>query len=82
MKGKYDSLEESSQTSLPPITVMLTKTMENEEIIHHMRKMGQELAERCAIKFWYQLFNLGSNFMGNPVKQAHNLEVKVKKSEM
>ena len=47
MKGKYDSLDESSQNGLPPITVMLTKTMENEEIIHHMRKMGQEVAERC-----------------------------------
>ena len=47
MKGKYDSLDESLQNGLPPITVMLTKTMENEEIIHHMRKMGQEVAERC-----------------------------------
>ena len=49
MKGKYDSLDESSQNGVPPITVMLTKTMENEEIIHHMRKMGQEVAERCVL---------------------------------
>ena len=47
VKSKYDSVDESNPILiLPPTFIILARSPNNEDIIHHLRKEGQELCSR------------------------------------
>ena len=47
VKSKYDSIDESNPMQVPPPTfLILAKNPNNDDIIHHLRKEGQELSSR------------------------------------
>ena len=44
---KYDSVDDSNPVQLPPPTfLILARNLNNDDIIHQLRKEGQELASR------------------------------------
>ena len=47
VKSKYDSIDESNPMQVPPPTfVILAKNPNHDDIIHQLRKEGQELCSR------------------------------------
>ena len=53
---KYDSVDDSNPVQLPPPTfLILARNLNNDDIIHQLRKEGQELASRYVICLVYCL---------------------------
>lgn len=47
VKSKYDSIDESNPMQVPPPTfLILAKNPNNDDIIHQLRKEGQDLSSR------------------------------------
>lgn len=57
VKSKYDTVDESNPILIPPPTfLILAKNPNNEEIVHQLRKEGQELCARYSVGMYYYLF--------------------------
>ena len=57
VKSKYDTVDESNPILIPPPTfLILAKNPNNEEIVHQLRKEGQELCARYSMGMFYFLF--------------------------
>ena len=65
-KSKYDTVDESNPILIPPPTfLILAKNPNNEEIIHQLRKEGQELCARCSVECFNYNYNHGQKLLRN-----------------
>lgn len=60
VKSKYDSVDESNPIlMLPPTFIILARSPNNEDVIHHLRKEGQELCSRYGWPSIAKIFIIG-----------------------